>query len=81
MRDSELEAIESLEVLADDLRRTSEYGRPFVFGPQAAAGLVDVLNEVAKLARRLPNTGDRADQDPVEGFSERGRRMLGDPSP
>lgn len=82
MRDSELEAVESVELLADDLRRTTAYGRHFVFGPQAAAELVDALNEVAKMARRLPNAGLRmADEKPVQSFSEQGRKVLGEASP
>jgi hypothetical protein len=82
MRESELEAIESVELLADDLRRSSEYGHRFVLGPQAAAEVVDALNEVAKMVRRLPNAAPPvADENPVEVFSVQGRKMLGDASP
>jgi hypothetical protein len=79
MRDSELEAVESVELLADDLRRASENGRQFVFGPLAAAELVDVLNEVAKMARRLPDgESPVADENQAEGFVEEGRKVVGD---
>lgn len=82
VRESELEAIESVELLADDLRRAREYEHHFVLGPQAAAELVDALNEVAKMARRRPNEGPLvADEKPVEGFSKQGRRVLGGASP
>ena len=80
MRESELEAIESVEVLADDLRRTGHYGHHFVLGPQAAASLVDALNEVAKMARRLPNVARQANVSPIEGSSEEGCKVVGDAS-
>jgi hypothetical protein len=81
VRESELEAIESVELLADDLRRTHEYEHHFVLGPQAAAELVDALNEVAKMARRLPNEVPLlADERPLKDFSKQGRTLLGDAS-
>jgi hypothetical protein len=81
MRESELEAVESVELLADDLRRTSEHGHHFVLGPQAAAEVIGALNEVAKMVRRLPNAVPLlADEIAVEGFSEHGRKVVGDSS-